>query len=395
MKGYSKMKIKNVPYFKTSLKIDNNIKKSAETGWLTTGPMVKQFESEISEYTGAKYVVAVNSCTAGLHLALAAQDIKRGDYVIVPNLTFVATSEVVEYFGAKVVLCDIDPKTLCIDVNQVESIAKKLKNKLKFVMPVHFGGYAADMKSLLKLSRRYGFIIIEDCAHALETVSNVGKVGNSDHCSVFSFYANKNLTTGGEGGAVATNNKNLAEKIRKLSLHGMSKSAWSRFSDKGKWYYEVDSLGYKYNLTDIAAGFGLQQIKNIDALNEKRQSIAKKYNKVFDKIPGVSRFHYDNKYKNARHLYIVHLDKNFWSISRDEFIDKLNELGVGTSVHYIPLHKMPYYKNKYKLKDSDFPKSCSYFEGCISLPMYPSLTNGDISFIEKVFLRIYNEYKND
>ena len=279
------MKIKNFPYFKTSLKIDHNIKKSAETGWLTTGPMVKQFESEISDYTGAKYVVAVNSCTAGLHLALAAQDIKRGDYVIVPNLTFVATSEVVEYFGANVVLCDINPKTLCIDVNQVESIAKKLKNKLKFVMPVHFGGYAADMKSLLKLSKKYGFIIIEDCAHALETVSNVGKVGNSDHCSVFSFYANKNLTTGGEGGAVTTNNKNLAEKIRKLSLHGMSKSAWSRFSDKGKWYYEVDSLGYKYNLTDIAAGFGLQQIKNIDRLNEKRQNIAEKYNKVFDKIP--------------------------------------------------------------------------------------------------------------
>lgn len=389
------MKIKNVPYFKTSLKIDKNIKHSAETGWLTTGPMVNQFESELSNYTGAKYVVAVNSCTAGLHLALAAQDIKRGDYVIVPNLTFVATSEVVEYFDAKVVLCDIDPETLCIDVEQVESIAKKLKNKLKFVMPVHFGGYAADMKSLLSLSKKYKFIIIEDCAHALESISNIGKVGNTDHCSVFSFYANKNITTGGEGGAVATNNKKLAEKIRKLSLHGMSKSAWSRFSDKGKWYYEVDSLGYKYNLTDIAAGFGLQQIKKVDILNEKRQKIAKKYNKIFDKISGVSRFHYDPKYKNARHLYIIHIDKNFWSISRDKFIDKLNELGVGTSVHYIPLHKMPYYKNKYNLKDKDFPNSCAYFDGCISLPMYPSLKAGDISYIEKVFMKIYNDYKND
>ncbi len=385
--------MKNIPFYKTSLKIDSNIEKSVTSGWITTGPMVKKFENQLAEYLGVKHVIAVNSCTAALHLSLAAQELQPNDYVIVPNITFVATSEVVEYFGAKVILCDINPQTLCIDTEEVESILKKMKGKVKFVIPVHFGGYAADMISLTSLSLKYHFKIIEDCAHALETTSNIGKVGNADHCAAFSFYANKNITTGGEGGAVSTNNEVLAKRIRKLSLHGMSKDAWDRFTDSKKWYYEVDELGYKYNLTDIAAGFGVQQLRKVNIFQKRRQEISKKYDKIIDSIVGINRFFYDKKYKNARHLYIIHIDQKYWSITRDDLIIKLNNLGIGTSVHYIPLHRMPYYKNKYALEDKNFPNSCNYFEGCISLPIYPSLSDKDIDYIDENLNSLYREYK--
>lgn len=389
------MKNKNIPYFKTSAKVDRNLRNSLKTGWMTTGPIVKKFEEELSEYIGVKNVVALNSCTAGLHLSLAAQNIKRGDYVIVPNVTFVATAEVVEYFDAKVILCDIDPKTLCIDTIQLELIAKKLNGKLKFVIPVHFAGYGADMKKIFSLAKKYNFKIIEDAAHSLETISNNGKVGQGDHCTAFSFYANKNITTGGEGGAIATNNDRLAEKIRKLSLHGMSKDAWSRFSSKGKWFYEVDSLGYKYNLTDIAAGIGLQQLVDIESNHIKRKKIHYLYNDIFDSMPGISRYFYDNKYKHAYHLYIINIKKSHWRISRNQLIEKLNEKNIGTSVHYIPLHMMPYYKNKYGYAEKDFKNSCTYFESCISLPMYPELKKADILYIKEIFLSLYKDYKND
>lgn len=386
------MKNKDIPYYKVSLRIDNNLKNSLRNGWLTTGPKVKEFEDNLKSYTGAKNAIAVNSCTAGLHLSLAAQNISKEDYVIVPNLTFVATSEVVEYFGANLLLCDIDPKTLCLDINLVEEAAKKLKGKLKFVMPVHFAGYAADMKSLLSLSEKYGFKIIEDCAHSLETFSNIGKVGNANNCSVFSFYANKNITTGGEGGAVLTNDDFLAGLIRKLSLHGMSKDAWNRFSKNGKWYYEVDSLGYKYNLTDIAAGFGIQQMKKIDQFSQKRQLIALKYDQILSPIPGIKTFNYDTQFFHARHLYIIHLSSKKWSISRDDVIQFLNSNGIGTSVHYIPLHRMPYYKNKYNLSDKNFPHSVEYFKGCISLPIYPSLKLSEVNYIGKVISQLAQKY---
>ena len=228
--------MKKIPYFKTSVKVDSNIEQCLENGWMTTGPIVQKFENQLADYIGAKNVVAVNSCTAALHLSLAAQNIKRDDYVVVPDLTFVATAEVVEYFDANVILCDINPKTLCLDVNQLECFAKKFKGKIKFVIPVHFGGFGADMKNIFELSKKYNFCVIEDAAHALESFSNIGKVGNNDNCTAFSFYANKNLTTGGEGGAVSTNDSNLAKKIKKLSLHGMTKDAWNRFSENGKWF---------------------------------------------------------------------------------------------------------------------------------------------------------------
>ena len=387
------MKKIKIPFYKTSAKVDERLEKCLSSGWMTSGPVVQEFENSLANYIDVEHVVSVNSCTAGLHLSLAAQNIKEEDFVIVPTLTFVATAEVVEYFGANVILCDIDPKTLCIDVNEIEYHAKKLGGKLKFVMPVHFAGFCADMKNIVELSEKYNFKIIEDAAHALESFSNIGKVGDNNHCTAFSFYANKNLTTGGEGGAVSTNDGNLAKKIKKLSLHGMTKDAWNRFSENGKWFYQVDELGYKYNLTDVAASIGLQQLSELDLNHAKRKKIAQYYDNLFDRIPSIDRYHYDEAYKHAYHLYIINIRSDQWSISRNELINEINGYGIGTSVHYIPLHTMPYYKQKYGYKDNEFPNSSNYFSTCISIPIYPMMDNKDMNYINEVFTKLSDQYQ--
>lgn len=387
------MKKIKIPFYKTSATVDERLEKCLSSGWMTSGPVVQEFENSLASYIDVEHVVSVNSCTAGLHLSLAAQNIKEEDFVIVPTLTFVATAEVVEYFGANVILCDIDPKTLCIDVNEIEYHAKKLNGKLKFVMPVHFAGFCADMKNIVELSEKYSFKIIEDAAHALESISNIGKVGDNNHCTAFSFYANKNLTTGGEGGAVSTNDGDLAKKIKKLSLHGMTKDAWNRFSENGKWFYQVDELGYKYNLTDIAASIGLQQLSELDSNHSKRKKIAQSYDNFFDKISSIDRYHYDENHKHAYHLYIINIKSDQWSISRNDLINEINGYGIGTSVHYIPLHTMPYYKQKYGYKDNEFPNSSKYFSTCISIPIYPMMDNKDMNYIKEVFTRLSEKYQ--
>ena len=246
----------NIPFHRPIIPNDvsNTLKSSLTSGWLTTGPQVSSFEEKLGEFLEVDNVIAVNSCTAALHLGILGANLRQGDHFIVPTHTFVASVEVGEYINAKPIFVDSTTETSNMDLNQVEDILKKDRNnRIKLVLPVHFAGKANEMNRLYEIASKYGVFIMEDAAHALEARSDLGKVGKSEHAVAFSFYANKNITTAGEGGAITTNNQNLAEKIRKLSLHGMNKDGWNRFKTGSKWQYDVSELGYKYNLTDMAA----------------------------------------------------------------------------------------------------------------------------------------------
>ena len=383
----------NIPFHKPVMpkRFDKIISKSVKNGWITTGPEVREFEKIIADYTKSRYAVAVNSCTAALHLALAAKGYGSGDKFIAPTYTFVASVEVGEYLGMEPILVDCD-SNYNIDLNQVNDVLKK-DEKIKAIIPVHFAGEPVDMKELFSIVSSNDLFILEDAAHALESVSNAGKVGDTSDAAAFSFYANKNITTFGEGGAVTTNNGYLAEKIRQLSLHGMSKDGWKRFKTGGKWRYDVSELGYKYNMTDFAASFGKWQMLSVHKWHKKRKYIFNKYNHEFEKIQGLIIPYSNKNTVNAHHLYIIKLIPELWNINRDILINKLNENGIGTSVHYIPVHMHSYYKKKYGYKASDFPKAKQFSENVLSLPLYPSLSSSQIDYIISTFISLWNEFK--
>lgn len=372
--------------------LENILYDSVNSGWLTTGPKAREFESSLQQYLQSDHVVAVNSCTAALHLALAAKCIGQGDQFITPTYTFVSTVEVGEYLGAKPVLVDSEPDTFNLDLNQVED-ELRLNSDIKAIIPMHFGGQAVDMKQVYDLVEKYGLFVLEDAAHALETISNVGKVGNTNDAAAFSFYANKNITTGGEGGALATNNYKFAEKVRRLSLHGMSKDGWKRFKTGGKWTYDVSSLGYKYNMTDIAASFGLEQLLHIRYWHKRRLEIVKLYNYGLSKIEGLSLPKHTIGEVHAWHLYVIRIIPNMWRINRNKLIEKINEKEIGTSVHYIPVHMHSYYKRKYGYEPDDFPKAKELSETVITLPLYPLLTNKQVTYIIQTLNELWVENK--
>lgn len=383
-----------IPFHKPILpeNLDYIFTDSIKSGWLTTGPQVKEFESILSNYLGAKYIVAVNSCTAALHLALLAKNFNPGDYFIAPTYTFVASVEVGEYLGMRPLLVDCD-NNFNIDLNNIEDLLKTNKN-IKCIIPVHFAGKPVNMKDILYLSEKYDLFILEDAAHALEAKSNVGKIGNTEHACAFSFYANKNITSGGEGGAIATNDEKLALNIRKLSLHGMSKDGWNRFTLGGKWAYDVSKLGYKYNMTDISAAFGIWQMKNLNDWHLKREEYFKTYKIFFDSIDGVESQEFSaNDEIHAYHLFLIYINPKKWKIDRNELINKLNSNGVGTSVHYIPVHMHSYYRKKYGYEPKDFPNAFSFSKNILSLPLYPALKSSDINYIVGTFKKIWNEYR--
>jgi len=367
--------------------------KSIKDGWLTTGPEVKKFEKLIADYTKANHVIAVNSCTAALHLALAAKGFGPGDKFIAPTYTFVASVEIGEYLGMEPILIDCD-SNYNIEFDEIEKILNQ-DNQIKAIIPVHFAGKPVDMKKTFSIADKFNLFVLEDAAHALESVSNIGKVGDTNHAAAFSFYANKNITTAGEGGAIATNDSFLADKIRKLSLHGMSKDGWKRFKSNTKWKYDVSELGYKYNMTDIAASFGQWQIKHIKEWYNKRQLIVNAYQNNFNKIQGIvcPNLFNDNE-KHAFHLYIIRLKPSRWTISRNKIIELLNEGGIGTSVHYIPVHMHSYYQKKYGFNPSSFPKAREYSENVITLPLYPSLKDDEINYIIEFVTDLWKKYKS-
>ncbi len=347
------------------------------SGWVTTGPKTKRFEQDFAAFLGepALHCMAVNSATAGLHLALEALGTGPGDEVITTTHTFTATAEVVRYLGADVVLVDIDPATLCIDVNAVEAA---ITPRTKAVMPVHYGGLAADMPALLALTRKHGLKVVEDAAHALPTTSAgklVGTLGSD--VTVFSFYANKTITTG-EGGMVVTRDADLAKRIQVMRLHGMSRDAFDRFTAKvPSWYYEIVAPGFKYNLTDIAAAMGIHQLKRAHAFHARRSQIALAYNAAFTDLPLITPPLPKAGDLHAWHLYALRLGPAA-SIDRNTLIERLFAAGIGCSVHYIPLHLQPYWRDRYALQPGQFPHSQHAFEQMLSLPIHTRMSEADV-----------------
>jgi len=347
------------------------------SGWVTTGPKTRRFEEDFAAYLGAPglHALAVNSATAGLHLALEALGIGPGDEVITTTHTFTATAEVVRYLGADVVLVDIDPTTLCIDVDAVE---RAITPRTKAVVPVHYGGLAADMSRLLALARRHGLRVVEDAAHALPTTCGGRLIGTLDSdATVFSFYANKTITTG-EGGMLVTRDAALAQRAKVMRLHGMSRDAFDRFTATvPSWYYEIVAPGFKYNLTDIASAMGIHQLRRANEFQRCRQAIAHAYDKALAGLPLLRPPHPVVGDLHSWHLYVVRLTDEA-RISRDSFIEKLFAAGIGCSVHYIPLHLQPYWRDRYGLRAEQFPHSQHAYERMVSLPMYSRMTEADV-----------------
>ncbi len=348
-----------------------------KSGWITTGPKAKRFEVDFSAFLGdpALHSLAVNSATAGLHLALEACGIGPGDEVITTTHTFTATAEVVRYLGADVRLVDIDPATLCIDPNQVEDA---ITEKTKAVMPVHYGGLAADMPAILDIARRHGLRVVEDAAHALPTTCGGRLVGTLDSdATVFSFYANKTITTG-EGGMVVTRHAELADRMKVMRLHGMSRDAFDRFTAKvPSWYYEIVAPGFKYNLTDIAAAIGIHQLRRAEAFRARREAIADRLDAGLRGLPVTTPPRAPAGDVHSWHLYVPRLADDA-PIGRDALIERLFAAGIGCSVHYIPLHLQPYWRDRYGLQAGDFPASQHAYERMLSLPIYPRMTDGDV-----------------
>ena len=380
-----------IPFHRPNLpdNLERIFPESLLSGWLTTGSQVLRFEQELKKYIGSKYIIAVNSCTAALHLALAAREFGNGDKFIVPTFTFVSTVECGEYVGIQPIFVDCDKDSFLIDLNQVEDIVKKDKS-VKAIIPVHYAGQALELEFLWTLADKYGLFILEDAAHALETSCNNIKVGNTDHAAAFSFYANKNITTGGEGGALATNNYRLATKARNLSLHGITKDGWNRFKKNGNWEYDIIELGYKYNLTDYAASFGLWQLSYIIEWQSRRAEIVDHYNKALNSIEGIKLP--DITDGHSKHLYVIQLLNDRWSISRNQFIEAMNKKGIGLAVHYKPIHKLSYYKRTYKLNYVNFPNANSLFDSVVTLPMYPKLKDKEIDYIANNIIELYEKH---
>ena len=347
------------------------------SGWLTTGPKARRFEQDFSAYLGdaSLHSIAVNSATAGLHLALEALGIGPGDEVITTTHTFTATAEVVRYLGADVKLVDIDPATLCIDPNAVEAAVGP---KTRAIVPVHYGGLAADMPAILEIARRHGLGVVEDAAHALPATCGgklVGTLGSD--ATVFSFYANKTITTG-EGGMIVTRDDKLATRMKTMRLHGMSRDAFDRFtSNVPSWYYEVVAPGFKYNLTDIAAAVGIHQLKRAETFQRQRETIAALYDEALAAVPLVLPPGPREGDVHSWHLYPVRLT-DAAGLSRDAFIEALFAAGIGCSVHYIPLHLHPYWRDRYGLSAAQFPHSQHAYERLVSLPIYPRMTARDV-----------------
>jgi dTDP-4-amino-4,6-dideoxygalactose transaminase len=343
------------------------------SGWLTSGARVRQFEADFARYVGSQHAVAVNSGTAALHLALDAVGVGEGDEVLVPTMTFAASAEVVLYFKAKPVLVDCRWDTMNMDPEQIE---KAITAKTKAIMPVHIGGHPCDMDHLLEIARTRHLKVIEDAAHALPTRYQGRMVGTIGDITCFSFYATKTITTG-EGGMATTENPEWAERMRIMSLHGISHDAWKRYTAEGSWYYEILSPGYKYNLTDVAAALGVQQLKKCERFWELRRRCASWYNEGFKDVPEVTVPFVAPDVQHAWHLYVIQLNLERLRISRNAFIERLRRENIGTSVHFIPLHLHPYYRDTFGYRPEDFPNASAVFERIISLPIYPKLTEAD------------------
>jgi dTDP-4-amino-4,6-dideoxygalactose transaminase len=345
------------------------------SGWVTTGPKTRQFEQEFGAYLGGGVeTVSVNSATAGLHLALEALGIGPGDEVILPTMTFTATAEVVRYLGAQPVLVDVDPTTLNLEAGAIEAAVTA---RTKAVIPVHYAGLACDMDAILAVAAAHGLRVIEDAAHAFPTVYKdrlVGTLGSD--ATVFSFYANKTMTTG-EGGMVVTRDPELAARVRLMRIHGIKQDAFARYtSTSPAWFYEVVAAGFKYNLTDIAAAIGVQQLRKIDRFLRRRKELAQGYAEGLQGLPLQLPPDAPAGSSHAWHLYVVRLTAAA-RLGRDELIGRLSQYGIGTSVHFIPLHRHPYWRDSCGLSPEQFPVAEASYQAMLTLPLYTKMSDAD------------------
>ncbi len=348
---------------------------SLRSGWITTGPKAKRFELDFVDYLGGGLeAIAVNSATSGLHLALESLGIGPGDEVITCTMTFTATAEVVRYLGADVRLVDMDPESMNIDVEKIRSA---ITSRTKAIMPVHYAGLSCDMPAILALAKEFGLKVVEDAAHALPTTCQGKMVGTLDSdVTVFSFYANKTMTTA-EGGMVVTRNSELAKRMRMMRLHGMSRDAFDRFTSKTPaWYYEIVAPGFKYNMPDIAAAIGIHQLHDLPRFHLRRKVLAARYNENLRDLPLILPAGSDSGDEHSWHLYVIRLSSEA-GVDRDSVVQALADRGIGTSVHYVPLHRQPYWRDRYELQLEDFPEAEKAYQAMVSIPLYTRMSDQD------------------
>jgi dTDP-4-amino-4,6-dideoxygalactose transaminase len=353
------------------------------SGWITAGPRVKQFEVEFRRLVSSPAAAAMSSCTAALHVALKVLGIGPGDEVVTTTMTFCSTVHVIEQVGAVPVLVDVDPMTLNLSLDEVEQAVVD-HPRVRAIIPVHYAGHPCDMDRLHRIAAHRDIAILEDAAHAVGASykgSPVGSVAahNDRHAVAFSFYATKNLATG-EGGML-TGSERTVDAARTWALHGMSNDAWKRYESLGAWYYEVVVPGFKYNMTDIQAALGLVQLRRFEQMQSRRREVAAAYTRHLGGIPELQLPASDSTVRHAWHLYPIRLDSDHTRIDRAEFIEALGRLGVGCSVHFIPVHMHPYYRDKYNLEPSSFPVATKAYRGLVSLPMHPGLSASDVDYV--------------
>ncbi|HET9482144.1 MAG TPA: DegT/DnrJ/EryC1/StrS family aminotransferase [Candidatus Polarisedimenticolia bacterium] len=357
------------------------------SGWIGTGPRVGRFEENFRKYIGARHALALNSCTAALHLSMIAAGIGSGDEVITTPHTFAATANSVIHTGATPVFADVDPATQNIDPALVE---RAITPKTRAILPVHFAGRPCDMDSILALARRHGLSVIEDAAHAIEAEYRGRHIGTIGDAACFSFYVTKNIVTG-EGGMVTTSRDDWAEKIQTYGLHGLSRGAWKRYSDEGFVHYQVLYPGFKYNMTDMQAALGIHQLGRIEAYAAARLRIWQAYDEAFRDLPAATPSPEEPGTRHARHLYTLLLDLPRLTAARDQVVEELKAEGIGTGIHFIALHLHPYYRDRLGYAPEDFPNARAISERTISLPLSARLTDQDVSdviaAVRKVLLR--------
>jgi perosamine synthetase len=354
-----------------------SVVETLRSGWLTTGPKAKRFEQEFSKFTGAGEAVAVNSGTAALHLALDAVGLKEGDEVILPTMTFAATAEVVHYFKAKPVLVDCEEDTFNMSP---EAFERAITPRTRAVIPVHIAGQPCDIITIGDIAKQKGIRVIEDAAHSFPAHAQGRPIGTISDITCFSFYATKTITTG-EGGMLVSDNPEFIDRARIMSLHGISRDAWKRFMAEGSWYYEILYPGYKYNMSDIAAAIGLEQLKKAYRFLEVRQRYAALYESGFLGTPEIVLPSIRPGVGHAWHLYIIRVRRGRLTIDRGRFIEELKARNIGTSVHFIPLHLHPYYRDTFGYTAADFPVASRVYEETISLPIYTRMAVEDVQFV--------------
>jgi dTDP-4-amino-4,6-dideoxygalactose transaminase len=351
------------------------VAETIRSGWITTGAKTRQFEADFAAFIGAKHAVAVSSCTAAMHLALEAASLRAGDEVITTPYTFAATGEVIRYFDARPVFVDVEPEYLNVDPAKIE---QAITPRTKAIIPVHLAGYAAEMDAIMEIARRHNLWVIEDAAHSLPSTYKGRNIGTMGDVTCFSFYATKTLTTG-EGGMICTDHDEVANRCRIMSLHGISRDAWKRYTAEGSWFYEVIAPGFKYNLTDVAAAMGLAQLAKVRRMTERRSAIAARYADAFASVlelqtpasGAAGNTH-------AWHLYMLRLNLDRLAIDRAQFVEELRARKIGVSVHFIPLHIHPYYRDTFGYRPDDFPVAYGEYLREVSLPIYSKMSDDDV-----------------